>query len=366
MGELKRTPLYEWHKARGARLIDFAGWEMPVYYEGIVAEHQATREKAGMFDLSHMGEIEVKGPDALEYLQSVMTNDVSAITDGQAQYSVMCYENGTIVDDLLITKLPDRYMLVVNASNIDKDFNWLKSHIKGRVEVVDRSDEFSIIAVQGPKSEDIIAEVYGESLRNLLYYHAVELDYQGKKNVVLLSRTGYTGEDGFEILLPNEFALETWNKLFDAGEKYGLTPVGLGARDTLRMEMKFALYGHDISDQTNPLEAGLGWVVKLDKEFVGAPVLRSIKEKGLERKLVAFEMVDRGIPRQHCPVVIDGKPVGEVTSGNVSPSTGKSVGLAYVPTAYSKIGTEIAIDIRGKILKAIIVKAPFVPSHVKK
>lgn len=366
MGELKRTPLYEWHKARGARLIDFAGWEMPVYYEGIVAEHQATREKAGMFDLSHMGEIEVKGPDALEYLQSVMTNDVSVISDGQAQYSAMCYENGTIVDDLLITKLPGRYLLVVNASNLAKDFNWLKSHIKGRVEVLDRSSEFSIIAIQGPKSEDIVAAIYGENVRSLPYYHAIELDYQDKKNAVLLSRTGYTGEDGFEVLLPNEYALETWNKLFEAGEKYGLVPVGLGARDTLRMEMKFALYGNDISDQTNPLEAGLGWVVKFNKDFIGSAALKSIKEKGVDRKLVAFEMLDRGIPRQHCPVVINGQPAGEVTSGTVSPSTGKNIGLAYVPTGSSKIGTEIAIDIRGKILKAIVVKAPFVPSHVKK
>ncbi len=366
MGELKRTPLYEWHKARGARLIDFAGWEMPVYYEGIVAEHQATREKAGMFDLSHMGEIEVKGPDALEFLQSVMTNDVSVISDGQAQYSVLCYENGTIVDDLLITKLPGRYLLVVNASNIAKDFNWLKSHIKGRVEVLDRSSEFAIFAIQGPHAEDIVAAFYGESVRSLPYYHAIELDYQDKKNAILISRTGYTGEDGFEVLLPNEYALETWNKLFEVGEKYDLVPVGLGARDTLRMEMKFALYGNDISDQTNPLEAGLGWVVKLDKEFIGSAALKSIKEKGLERKLVAFEMVDRGIPRQHCPVIIDGQPVGEVTSGSVSPSTGKNIGLAYVPTGSSKIGTEIAIDIRGKILKAKVVKAPFVPSHVKK
>lgn len=364
MATLKRTPLFDWHAAHGARLIDFAGWEMPVYYEGIVAEHQATRANVGVFDLTHMGEFEVKGPDAVEFLQMMTTNDVNALEMGQAQYTILCYEDGGIVDDFLLTRLPDRYLLVVNASNREKDFEWLKSHIRGRVELVDRSDEFALIGVQGPKSEDLVAETLGQAARELPYYYAVELKYGGHS--ILLSRTGYTGEDGFEIILPNAAAMEMWEKLFAAGQKYGVAPVGLGARDTLRLEMKYALYGNDISRQTNPLEAGLGWVVPLDKESIAADALRRIKEAGLQRKLVAFEMVDRGIARQHYPVIINGQPAGEVTSGSFSPSTGKNIGLAYVPTGFSRVGTELGIDVRGKVLKAVIVKPPFVPSHVKK
>lgn len=364
MSTLKRTPLFDWHVAHGARMIDFSGWEMPVYYEGIVSEHQATREHVGVFDLTHMGEFEVKGPDAVEFLQMMATNDVTTLKEGQAQYTILCYEDGGIVDDFLLTRMPGRYLLVVNASNRTKDFEWLKSHIRGRVELVDRSDEFALIGVQGPKAEDLVAEVFGNAARELPYYYAVDLKHNGHS--VILSRTGYTGEDGFEIILPNEAALDMWKTIFALGEKYHVTPVGLGARDTLRLEMKYALYGNDISRETNPIEAGLGWVVPLNKEFIGGEALRKVKEAGPKRKLIAFEMVDRGIARQHHPVVIDGQKVGEVTSGSFSPSTGKNIGLAYVPADKSRVGTELGIDVRGKVLKAVVVKPPFVPSHVKK
>lgn len=364
MGTLKHTPLFDWHVAHGARMIDFGGWEMPVYYEGIVAEHQATRERVGLFDLTHMGEFEVKGPDALEFLQSVTTNDASTLSDGQAQYTILCYEDGGIVDDLLLTKLVDRYLLVVNESNLQKDFDWLKAHLRGRVELVDRSTEFSLIGVQGPKTEDLLVEVLGESIRPMPYYTGIEMSHNGVPLIV--SRTGYTGEDGFEIILPNDAATGMWELLIQKGQKYGVVPVGLGARDTLRLEMKYALYGNDISSQTNPLEAGLGWVVRLNKDFVGAEALRKVKEAGLKRKLIAFEMVDRGVARQHYPVVLDGQHVGEVTSGSFSPSTGKNIGLAYVPADKGQIGTEIGVEIRGKVLRAAVVKPPFAPSHVKK
>ncbi len=358
---LDKTPLYDTHVKMGARTIEFGGWLMPVQYSGIIEEHHAVRNAAGIFDLSHMGEFEVSGYQALELLQYATTNDVSKLAVGQAHYTFMLYPDGGIVDDLIIYRLPDKYLLVVNASNIDKDYDWLIENrtIKGLDCIIrNRSYDTALISLQGPKAIEILQPLVDQDLSEVKYYYCTE----GKLNKVpmVMARTGYTGEDGFELFMTRREAANIWNILIEAGKDKGLMPVGLGARDTLRLEAKMALYGNDIDASTNPLEAGLGWAVKMDKgQFVGKEALLRFKEKGLKRKLVGFEMRDKAIARHGYPVSVNGATVGTVTSGTPSPSVGKNVGLAYLPPEYSAIGTEFQVIIRGKPTDAVVVKTPF-------
>lgn len=357
---LKNTPLTSVHEAAGARMVPFAGYLMPVQYSGIIPEHRAVRTSVGIFDLSHMGEFEVRGPGMLEFLERMTTNDVGSLQTYQCQYTVMMNESGGIVDDLLIYHLPEGAMLVVNAANIDKDFAWLQKHCPPGVQLTNRSDEIALIAIQGPKAQSVVSRLIECDLDEIAYYHAAEGTVNGHR--IIFSRTGYTGEDGFEIYVPNDLAQSCWEAAMEVGEEFGITPIGLGARDTLRLEMKFALYGNDIDDTTNPIEAGLGWVVKADKpqDFIGKSHVTAIKQAGPKQKLVAFVMDENAIPRSHCEIRVNGSRVGEVTSGTHSPSLDKGIGLGYIETAHSKIGTKIEIAIRDKSVPATIVKPPFV------
>lgn len=364
MESLRRTPLYDLYSAYAeARCIDFGGWELPVQFTGIVKEHEAVRQQAGLFDVSHMGEFMVTGAGAEAFLQSVTTNDVSRLADGAAQYTLMLYPNGGVVDDLLVYRFgTERYMLVVNASNIDKDFEWLQKHLTAEfsgVTLKDISGETILIALQGPLAETILAQVTQASLPELKPFHFIEhAEVCGAD--VLLSRTGYTGEDGFELYAPADAAAALWNGLLAAGAPHGLTPAGLGARDTLRFEAKLPLYGQELSAEITPLEAGLQFFVKLDKaDFIGREALLKQKEAGLPRRLVGLEMIDRGIPRSHYPVYADGVKIGEVTTGTQSPTLKRNLGLALLDAAYTELGTEVFVEIRGKQLKAAVVKAPF-------
>lgn len=356
---LKKTPLYEAHLQLGARMVPFAGWEMPVQYRGIVEEHLAVREKAGLFDVSHMGEIRVKGPRALEFLQFMTPNDVSRLKIGQSHYSMILNEDGGIKDDLIIGCLrDDEYFLVVNASNAQKDFLWLKEHEIPGVEVLDESPLWGEVALQGPLSQDILQKLVSLDLNFLFYFHLTEGSIG--EIPVIISRTGYTGEDGFEILSPWEETPKLWDLLMEAGKDLPLEPCGLGARNTLRLEMKMALHGNDIDETTNPYEAGLGWVVKLQKgDFIGREALLRVKERGPRRKLVGFELLEPGVPREHYRVFIDGEESGIVTSGAFSPSLKKGIGLAYVPVGFEKPGTRIDVQIREKMVSAQIVETPF-------
>ena len=362
---LKRTPFYEMHKIAGARLIDFGGFEMPVQYEGIKVEHAAVRENAGIFDVSHMGEVFVSGSGALRFLQHVTINDVSKLVPGKAQYSAMCYPNGGIVDDLIIYMLAENsYLVVVNASNRDKDVAWMLQHKTDDVTIQDKSDDFALLALQGPKSAEILSKITNIDLASIAYYHFAMGDVAGFSDVIV-SATGYTGEPGFEIYFDvNKSNPEAiWNAIMAAGADAGLKPCGLGARDTLRLEMGYALYGNDISDTTTPLEAGLAWITKLDKgDFVGREALLSQKEDGITRKLTGFVMEDeKAIPRSHYIVRnSEGEQIGEVTSGTQSVTLSKGVGMAYVDLSWSKPGLPIAIEIRGKLMPATTQKPPFV------
>ncbi|HEX2914997.1 MAG TPA: glycine cleavage system aminomethyltransferase GcvT [Chloroflexia bacterium] len=358
---LKKTPLIEVHRNLKARLIEFGGWLMPVQYSGIIEEHKAVRTAAGLFDLSHMGEFEVSGKDALAFLQYVTTNDVSKLAEGQAQYTFMLYPDGGIVDDLIVYRLPDKYLLVVNASNIDKDFHWLQENqlIRG-VDVIlrNRSSATALISIQGPRSQEIVQKLTQTDLSGIAYYYCAQGEVDGIP--ALIARTGYTGEDGFELFVDSKQAEKLWNILMEAGKDKGLLPVGLGARDTLRLEAKMALYGNDIDGSHNPLEAGLGWAVKLDKdEFCGKRTLERIKKRGVQRKLVGFEVKDKAIARHGYPIVQDGKEAGLVTSGAPSPSVGKNIGLAYVPVDQSAVGTKLQVLIREKPYDIEVVKTPF-------
>ncbi len=357
---LKSTPLTAVHVAAGARMVPFAGYRMPVQYSGIIPEHRAVRTSVGIFDLSHMGEFEVRGPGMLDFLERMTTNDVGSLEWYRCQYTLMLNDEGGIVDDLLIYFLPEGAMLVVNAANIDKDFEWLKSHCPSGVQLTNRSDEIALIAIQGPKAQDVVSQLIERNLDDIAYYQAAEGTVNGHR--IIFSRTGYTGEDGFEIYVPSELAPSCWKAAMKAGEGFGIVPIGLGARDTLRLEMKFALYGNDIDDTTNPIEAGLGWVVKADKshDFIGKPHVTAVKQSGPKRKLAAFVMDEKAIPRSHCEIRINGSPVGAVTSGTHSPSLDKGIGLGYIDSAHSKIGTKIDIAIRDKTAPATVVKPPFV------
>lgn len=353
---LKKTPLNAVEKELGGRMVDFGGWELPVQFSGILEEHEAVRTNAGVFDVSHMGEITVRGPQALALLQHATCNDVAKLVDGRAHYTGLLYPNGGFVDDILIYQIaPNDFFLVVNASNSDKDFAWLEQAARGMdVEVRNRSAEYAQLAVQGPNAERMLQAMTGVPLQDIKYYHFDRGDVDGAPAIV--SRTGYTGEDGFEIYVSPEHAPRILKKLVDAGVK----PCGLGARDTLRLEAKMALYGNDIDDTTTPIEADLGWIVKLDKgDFTGRNVLEREKQEGPRRKLVGFEMADRGIARHGYPVVDGSEEIGVVTSGTHSPTLKKAIGLAYLPLDKSAQGTEFMVLIRGKETRARVVPTPF-------
>ena len=359
--ELKSTPLRAVHEKLGARMVPFAGWYMPVQYEGLKEEHAACRTGVGLFDVSHMGEIRVKGPNSLATLQWTTTNDVEKLQAGQAHYSLYPNEQGGIVDDLIIycVKPGEEYLLCVNASNVDKDFEFMKKHNKG-AELINESAEWSQIAVQGPNAIELLGRVLSPEIAAMPAFTHREFLFDGAK--VVVARTGYTGEDGAEIFVRNAQAVSLWNSLMEKGTDLGVKPVGLGARDTLRTEMKYSLYGNEIDDTTNPYEAGLGWVVKpAKKDFVGKAAMLAGKADGLKKKLVAFELNDRGIPRHDYALLsFDNKNIGRVTSGTLSPSLGTSIGIGYVDSAFSEIGSEILVEIRGRGAKARVVATPFV------
>jgi aminomethyltransferase len=357
---LRRTPLHEEHVRLGAKLVPFAGYEMPVQYPtGITAEHRAVREAAGLFDVSHMGEFVVSGPDALALIQKATVNDASAMEVGQAQYSAMCRPNGGIVDDLLVYRFADHWMIVVNASNRQKDWTWLQQQARGlKVRLEDRSDDIALLALQGPRARAIAAPLLDIDADSVGYYRFTEGRVAGRD--ALIAGTGYTGEDGFELYVRADDAVHVWRALLDAGAAQGLIPVGLGARDSLRLEMGYALYGNDLDEEHTPMEAGLGWITKLAKpDFVARDVLARQKEQGVERKLVGLELLERGFPRPGYEVLEDGRPVGVVTSGTVSPTLGTGVAMAWVPSRLSALDTRVEVSLRGKPTPARVVRPPF-------
>jgi len=363
---LKRTPLRDVHVKAGARMVSFGGWEMPVQYTGIVDEHRAVRRAVGLFDISHMGEFELEGPDALAIVQRLSTNDAASLAVGQVQYSLLCSPEGGIVDDLTLYRLQDdRFMLTVNAGNIDKDWRWVTEHGRGEARWRNVSDETALLAVQGPRAEGLVQRLADTDVTRVLYYHVTRGAVGGVP--ALISRTGYTGEDGFELYIPASRAEHLWHALLEAGRGDGIQPIGLGARDTLRLEMKFALYGNDIDETTNPLEAGLGWVVKPAKgDFIGRPAIEEVRARGVARKLVGFEMVEPSVPRHGYRLLKDGEPMGVVTSGSFGPAVERYIGMGYVAAALSAVGSELEVEIRGKPRRARVVRTPFYPSRVKK
>ncbi|WBX78193.1 glycine cleavage system aminomethyltransferase GcvT [Tenacibaculum ovolyticum] len=357
---MKNTALTHIHEALGAKLVPFAGYNMPVQYEGINIEHETVRKGVGVFDVSHMGEFFLKGENALALIQKIATNDASKLTPGKAQYSCMPNADGGIVDDLIIYMIAENeYMLVVNASNIEKDWNWISKHNDLKVEMEDRSDDWSLLAIQGPKAVEAMQSLTSVNLSTIKFYTFEITDFAGIPNVVV-SATGYTGSGGFEIYVKNKDVEQLWKKVFEAGADWGIKPIGLAARDTLRLEMGYCLYGNDIDDTTSPLEAGLGWITKFTKDFVNAEALKAQKEAGVTKKLVAFELTERGIPRHDYEIVdAEGTVIGRVTSGTMSPSLGKGIGLGYVTKENSKVDSEIFIQVRKKQIPAKVVKLPF-------
>ena len=357
---LKRTPLYEEHLRAGAKIVPFAGWEMPIQYaSGITAEHQAVRQAAGLFDVSHMGEVEVRGPRAADFVQHVTTNDVGRLEVGQAQYSTLLRDDGTMLDDLLVYRFADRWMLVVNASNRERDHAWM-AHFATEfdVELRDLTEEIALLALQGPRAEAILGPLAEDELSSIGYYRFAESRVDGRPAIV--SRTGYTGEDGFELYVSADDAAPLWRRLLEAGAGEGLVPAGLGARDSLRLEMGYALYGSDLDERHTPLEAGLGWVVKLDKgPFVGREALQRQKQQGLRHRLAGFRLLGRGFPRQGYTIQADGEPIGTVTSGIVSPSLGEGIGMGYLPPEFAKPGSHIEVMIRDRPIPGEVVRPPF-------
>lgn len=357
---MKYVILNDLHASLGAKMIEFAGYNMPVLYTNLIQEHLAVRNGVGVFDVSHMGEFLLKGEKALDLIQLVTSNDASKLTDGKVQYSCLPNDKGGIVDDLLVYRYAaDEYYLVVNASNIEKDWNWISKHNTFGVEMKNMSDDLSLLAVQGPKALATIQKLTSVDLSVMEYYTFTTGTVAGCADVII-SNTGYTGAGGFELYIPNKDARKLWDALFEAGQEHGILPCGLGARDTLRLEKGFCLYGNDINDETSPIEAGLGWITKFTKPFVNHEYHKNLKDNGVAKKLVGFEMIDRGIPRQHYAIKdAAGNVIGEVTSGTQSPSLNKGIGMGYVATAFSKSETEIFIDIRDKAIKAKVVKIPF-------
>lgn len=357
---MKETALTHKHIALGAKMVPFAGYNMPVQYEGVNAEHETVRNGVGVFDVSHMGEFLLKGPNALALIQKVCSNDASVLFDGKAQYSCMPNGKGGIVDDLIIYRISEEaYFIVVNASNIEKDWNWISQHNDLGVEMQNLSHDYSLLAIQGPKAAEAMQSLTSVDLTNMTYYTFQYGTFAGIENV-MISATGYTGSGGFEVYVKNQDAEKLWDAVFEAGEGFGIKPIGLAARDTLRLEMGFCLYGNDIDDTTSPLEAGLGWITKFTKDFTDAEFLKNQKETGLSRKLVAFEMIDRGIPRHDYPIQdANGNIIGKVTSGTMSPSMKLGIGLGYVSIENAALDQEIFIEIREKGVKAKVVKLPF-------
>lgn len=357
---MKNTALTHVHESLGAKMVPFAGYNMPVSYEGVNAEHETVRTAVGVFDVSHMGEFFLKGENALALIQKVTSNDASKLVDGKAQYSCLPNNDGGIVDDLIVYKIADNhYMLVVNASNIEKDWNWISSHNDLGVEMINASDDYSLLAIQGPKAAEAMQSLTSIDLANMPYYSFQIGEFAGLQNIII-SATGYTGSGGFEIYFKNEDAEAIWNRVFEAGAAFGIKPIGLAARDTLRLEMGFCLYGNDINDTTSPLEAGLGWITKFDKEFTNSANLKAQKEAGVTKKLVGFELIDRGIPRHDYEIVdANGNNIGVVTSGTQAPSLGKAIGMGYVKTEFAATDSEIFIVIRDKKIAAKVVKMPF-------
>ncbi|WP_421945103.1 glycine cleavage system aminomethyltransferase GcvT [Pedobacter sp.] len=357
---MKNTALTEKHISLGAKMVPFAGYNMPVTYEGINAEHATVRGSVGVFDVSHMGEFILKGENALDLIQRVTSNDASKLYDGKVQYSCLPNKDGGIVDDLLVYRIDEKtYMLVVNASNIEKDWNWIQQFNDKAVEMHNISDKTSLLAIQGPKAADALQSLTEVDLASMEYYTFVKGTFAGVENVVI-SATGYTGAGGFEIYFDNEHADKIWNAIFEAGAPNNIKPIGLGARDTLRLEMGFCLYGNDIDDTTSPLEAGLGWITKFSKNFTNSEALQAQKEAGIQKKLVGFEMIDRGIPRHDYEIAdAEGNIIGKVTSGTQAPSLQKAIGMGYVAKDFAKEGTEIFINIRNTPIKAKVVKFPF-------
>jgi aminomethyltransferase len=357
---LKRTPLYDEHRALGARMVEFGGWDMPVQYSSILEEHRAVRTRAGLFDVSHMGEFRVEGPGALDFLQHLVPNDVSRLAVNQALYTQLCLPDGGTIDDLIIYRLGEnRYMMVVNAANIDKDFAWVKEHSGAySVTLTNISDETVLLALQGPQAQSILQPLTPIDLTTIAYYHCTPGQVAGIDCII--SRTGYTGEDGFELYTSSENAVALWRKLLAAGKEHGLLPAGLGARDTLRLEAGYCLYGHELDETTNPLEAGLGWTVKLNKgDFIGHDALAAIKAQGLKRKLMGIEMIERGVPRGGYAIFDNDRQIGALTSGAPSPALGKNIGMGYVEIADAVPGKAVQVDIRGKPTAAQIAALPF-------
>jgi aminomethyltransferase len=358
---MKNTALSQTHEKLGAKMVPFAGYNMPVSYEGINIEHETVRNGVGVFDVSHMGEFLIEGPNALDLIQKVTSNDASKLTVGKAQYSCLPNETGGIVDDLIVYKVKEEtYLLVVNASNIEKDWNHISKYNKEyKAEMKDLSEKYSLLAIQGPKAVEAMQSITSVDLQQIKFYNFVVSDFAGI-DYVIISATGYTGSGGFEIYCKNTEVKQVWDKVFEAGAKFGIKPIGLAARDTLRLEMGYCLYGNDITDETSPFEAGLGWITKFTKDFVNCEALAKEKEHGPKQKLVAFELNDRGIPRQGYDIVDgQGKTIGKVTSGTMSPSLGKGIGLGYVPNIFTQIGSQINVQIRKNAIPATVVKLPF-------
>lgn len=358
---MKQTPFTNIHRSLNAKLVEFAGFEMPIQYSGIIDEHLAVRNSVGVFDVSHMGEFVVRGPGALRFLQNVTINDVTHLSPGKVQYTAMCYDDGGIVDDLLLYHCGDYYMLVVNAANLKKDFDWLSSHVGSDVTLEDQSDATALLAVQGPNSLAVLQPLCDADLGSLAYYSFLRATIAGIP--VLISRTGYTGELGFEIYVNADYARATalWNEIFKAGASFGIKPVGLGARDTLRLEMGFCLYGNDIDPTTNPIEAGLGWITKTEKgDFVGKANIAAARQTGPSRRLVGLVLPDRALARKGYEITLGGLPVGIVTSGNFSPILKRGIAMGYVKSEYAKPGTELAVSVRGQQVPATVTKPPFV------
>lgn len=357
--DLKKTALYSIHEKLGAKMVEFAGYKMPIQYKGIREEHRKVRETVGVFDVSHMGEFEVSGKNAFETVQKITINDVANLEVGQAQYTAMCYENGGIVDDLLVYKMENKYLLVVNAANRAKDLEWvIKNKEEGSL-ITDTSDSITQLAIQGKMAEATLQKLTKIDLSTIKYYHFIDSDLAGVP--MLISRSGYTGEPGFEIYFENKYAIQVWKDIFTAGAEFDIEPIGLAARDSLRLEKKMYLYGNDIDHTTNPIEAGLGWITKLDKGyFIGSHAIRKVKENGAVRKLIAFKFNSPGFPRKGYKIFKSGNHIGEVTSGTVSPILEIGIGLGYVVSEYAKIATEIEVEVRNKMISAEIIKPPFV------
>ncbi|MEE8423526.1 MAG: glycine cleavage system aminomethyltransferase GcvT [Thermodesulfobacteriota bacterium] len=355
----KHTPLYDLHKELGAKMVSFAGWMMPVQYTGIIDEHRNVRSHVGLFDVSHMGEIEVSGPGALKAVEYVASNSASKLHNGKVQYTLLCNNDGGIVDDTTLYKLADdRYLFCVNAGNTEKDYRWIKEHAGNTARVENKSDSYAQFALQGPLSQELLQMFCKDNLSGLKYYHFIVTNLLGTPAII--SRTGYTGEDGFEIYIQPEISKKLWKELLNKGVEFGIKPSGLGARDTLRMEMCYPLYGHELGDEVNPFEAGLEWIVKLSKgSFLGSMALEKIKKEGTNRKIIGLEMIDKGIPRSGYKISDGDKEIGYISSGTMSPSLGTAIGIGFVKPDFSHTGQQIFVEIRGRLAKAKVVRTPF-------